>query len=250
MGTPIWTQVLQQPATSTVIALCSAIWLYLNNRGIGYSEVGLSYERVVQHRELWRIVTSQLSHVEWLHLAFNMSSLWNLGVVEVAGLLGQSGTMYYAKTSLVLLLGSGLVCLAIYHLLIFLFRQEQYLRATAVGYSCVVFGWMTIFAASGVSTFSLFGMVELPMSLTPFGSLILTSIIIPRASFIGHLSGILVGYCTAFGAFDWLTPFWFCSLLVWAAAGMLWSLVRSGHLRLPFLHVSPEGDVETGSAVR
>jgi hypothetical protein len=30
--------------------------------------------------------------------------------------------------------------------------------------------------------------------LSPFGSLFLTSILIPRASFVGHLSGIIAGY--------------------------------------------------------
>ncbi len=54
--------------------------------------------------------------------------------------------------------------------------------------------WMALLAGSGVASFSVFGMADIPMHLTPFASLILTSIIIPRASFIGHLSGILVGY--------------------------------------------------------
>ncbi len=54
--------------------------------------------------------------------------------------------------------------------------------------------WMTILAVSGSASFSVFGFGNIPMYLTPFASLVLTSIIIPRASFIGHLSGILVGF--------------------------------------------------------
>lgn len=38
-------------------------------------QVGLSYESAVQQLQLWRIVTAQLSHVELLHLLFNVSSL-------------------------------------------------------------------------------------------------------------------------------------------------------------------------------
>jgi len=53
---------------------------------------------------------------------------------------------------------------------------------------------MTILAVGGVANFSVFGFGNIPMYLTPFASLILTSIIIPRASFVGHLSGILVGF--------------------------------------------------------
>ena len=48
-------------------------------------------------------------------------------------------------------------------------------------------------AVGGVANFSVFGFGNIPMYLTPFASLILTSIIIPKASFVGHLSGILVG---------------------------------------------------------
>lgn len=67
--------------------------------------------------------------------------------------------------------------------------------------------------------YNLLGLVNVPVLLAPFGSLILTSILIPRASFVGHLSGILAGYLIATGAFDWLTPWWFLSLLGWAIAG-------------------------------
>jgi len=53
----------------------------------------------------------------------------------------------------------------------------------------------------------------------PFGSLMLTTVLIPRASFLGHLAGIIVGYAAAFGAFAWMTPFWTMSLGLWAVLG-------------------------------
>ena len=56
------------------------------------------------------------------------------------------------------------------------------------------FRWMTVLAVGGAASFSVFGFGNIPMYLTPFASLILTSIIIPKASFVGHLSGILVGF--------------------------------------------------------
>ena len=49
-----------------------------------------------------------------------------------------------------------------------------------------------------MANFSIFGVLELPMSLAPFGALVITSIIVPRVSFIGHLSGIIMGYFMAF----------------------------------------------------
>jgi hypothetical protein len=57
-------------------------------------------------------------------------------------------------------------------------------------------------APSGV--LSLFGAARVPVNLAPFGSLLFTSLVVPQASFIGHLAGIVVGYLVAWDAFKWL----------------------------------------------
>lgn len=73
-----------------------------------------------------------------------------------------------------------------------------------------------------MASFSIFGVLELPMSLAPFGALIITSIIVPRVSFIGHLSGIIMGYFMAFVIYP-ITTNGYCSLglLVALLAGKL-----------------------------
>ena len=53
---------------------------------------------------------------------------------------------------------------------------------------------MTLLAAHGKGSFSVFGVAELPMWASPFMSLVLTSIIVPQASFLGHLAGIVAGF--------------------------------------------------------
>jgi hypothetical protein len=44
---------------------------------------------------------------------------------------------------------------------------------------------------------NIFCVLSLPISFVPFELLIFTSIMLPQASFIGHLSGIIVGYSIA-----------------------------------------------------
>lgn len=101
-------QVMQRPGTSLVTAICCGVWGFLRSRGLGYAEVGLNYEKVIQQKEYWRIATSQLSHVELLHLVFNISALWSFGFLEeVSG--PHQGTVYYIQTSVLLLVLSGLV---------------------------------------------------------------------------------------------------------------------------------------------
>ena len=53
---------------------------------------------------------------------------------------------------------------------------------------------MTLLAAHGKGSFSVLGVAEMPMWALPFVSLVLTSIIVPHASFLGHLAGIASGF--------------------------------------------------------
>lgn len=69
-------------------------------------------------------------------------------------------------------------------------------------------------SAGGISNFSIFGLIQLPMSLAPFGALVITSIIVPQASFIGHLSGILMGYLMAYVMYDITMSIWCSSALL------------------------------------
>ncbi len=56
---------------------CSTqIWFYLWNGRVGVETVAFSYERVVTHREWWRVVTASHAHFDPFHLIFNVMALW------------------------------------------------------------------------------------------------------------------------------------------------------------------------------
>uniref|UniRef100_A0A7I4BQF8 Peptidase S54 rhomboid domain-containing protein n=1 Tax=Physcomitrium patens TaxID=3218 RepID=A0A7I4BQF8_PHYPA len=237
MGRPLIYDILDRPASTCVIAICSATWLYIQQRNVGYSDVGLSYESVISQGQYWRFITSAFSHISFLHLVFNMSALWSLGVVESFNDYNL-GTAYYIQYTTILVLLSGLMVLGMYHVLITRAKLEYYRRVTAVGYSCVVFGWMTILAVRQPSLkLNLFGLLSLPISLAPFESLIFTSIIVPQASFLGHLAGILVGYLIGWGVVQGMTIYWAATLTFWIALGFVWSLSRTTSFQLPYLEV-------------
>lgn len=104
-------QVLQRPGTSGVAAALIAIYLFITARGITYGDAGLSYTHCVEHGELFRVWTAQLSHIDLLHLLFNLSALWSVSTAE----LGPGGTMAYLRTSAMLLALSGAVRARILH---------------------------------------------------------------------------------------------------------------------------------------
>ncbi|KAI0510663.1 hypothetical protein KFK09_011271 [Dendrobium nobile] len=241
MGKPLLYEIWQKPATSCIIGICSAIWFFIQKKNIGYSQVGLSYEAAIEGQH-WRIITSAFSHVSVLHLVFNMSALWSLGVVEQLGHIGL-GVEFYLQYTLVLLILSGILVLVLYHVLIQKLKLEYFRRVTAVGYSCVVFGWMTILAVKQPSTkLNLFGVLYLPISFAPFESLIFTSIIVPQASFIGHLSGIIVGYSIGWGLIQGMDNYWAVTMLGWIILVFIFSLKRSGTFDLSFIEIESVTD--------
>lgn len=57
---------------------------------------------------------------------------------------------------------------------------------------------LLLFCAGATATYSLFGAVPIPANLMPLGALVFTSVIVPQASFLGHLAGLVAGYVMAF----------------------------------------------------
>ncbi|KAG2720845.1 hypothetical protein I3843_02G043200 [Carya illinoinensis] len=236
MGRPLFYEILEKPATTCIIGICSAIWFYIQKKNIGYSHVGFSYENAIEGHH-WRIITSTFSHISVLHLVFNMSALWSLGIVEQLGNIGL-GVVYYLHYTLVLVVLSGVLVFGMYHTLIIRFKLEHFRRVTAVGYSCVVFGWMTILSMKQPSSkLDLFGFLSLPISFAPFESLIFTSLIVPQASFLGHLSGIIVGYAIGWGLINGMNNYWAVTMLGWIVLVFVFSLKRSGAYDFSFFEI-------------
>ncbi|KAK6118616.1 hypothetical protein DH2020_047608 [Rehmannia glutinosa] len=180
MGKPLFYEIWEKPATSCIIGICSLIWLYIQKKSIGYSHVGLSYATAMEGHH-WRIITSAFSHISILHLVFNMSALWSLGVIEQLG------------------------------------HQPS-------------------------SKLELFGFLSLPISFAPFESLVFTSIIVPQASFIGHLSGIIIGYAIAWGLIHGMNNYWAVSMLGWIVLVFIFSLKKSGTYNFNFLEIESVTD--------
>jgi hypothetical protein len=70
--------------------------------------------------------------------------------------------------------------------------------------------------------------VGIPFNVGPFVLLLVTKVIMPRSSFIGHLSGILIGYPLAWNLLNWLTPPMLLGILtglyVWKEGLWVWKI--------------------------
>jgi membrane associated rhomboid family serine protease len=211
---------LNCPANSFFVGVNMYLAFYIWSYRVNPMDIVSGYDLIVNDKQYYRIITASFAHLEILHLAFNMSTLYSLGRLEMA-----IGTLQYFVYTVDLVFLTMICMIGIHYVLIYYRGMEQYRHSKGVGFSCVLFAWMTV-ASLKMPTFTpiaffpqlefvthhfdvplpLVGVTSLPVNIGPFILLGFTSIIIPRASFIGHLSGILLGYPLAWGLLRWITP--------------------------------------------
>ena len=216
------------PQTLIIISFCVLYWAYIRYHEVPSSAVGISYNSIILRGEYQRIFTASFAHLDFFHLLMNMASLYSVGRIEVI-----VGPVLYFNYTIIMLVGSMLIGLVIQHYLINRRNMEIYRESVAVGFSCVLFGWLVIFANSQsiycpipifpqvfgrfcFPTWSLinFGIIDLKINLGPLVLLGVIQIFLPKASLVGHLSGILIGLCTSMGLFRYVNmTTWMIGLL-------------------------------------
>ena len=200
-----------------------------------------SLASVVDARSPWTADVAQIVHFGADHLALNLVALWQLGPACEARGAGSVGAFLWTSAQLLTL--SGAFYIGGLFLAARRFGVAPRAETTrAVGYSAVLFGWMSLLAAeSGAhATFRLFGLLRLPALFSPLLLIFATSVLLPNASLAGHLAGYFAGLAVALGGFDWLTPGLAATLALWAAAAALfWR-------RAAEMEAASAGDPESG----
>jgi membrane associated rhomboid family serine protease len=227
------------PANTAVMALCTVIWFFMWNRRVGFEEVSISYTRVVRDGQYYRALTAALTHLDVLHILFNMATLWSVCAEEAV-----HGSVWYLVITTQLLLVSKALWIGIVYVLIHYGGRPGAADQQAVGYSGVIFGWIALMVAENPrGSASIMGMVDVPRLLYPVAMLLVTQLLIRRASFIGHLAGMLAGFAIGWGALAWMGYFWWGTVVLMAAGIMLLSLKANSNLAprwLRWVQVSPE----------
>jgi len=232
-------QLLSSPCNSLIVALNTGIFAYMWNYRIGYEHVAVSYKKCILEKHLYRIITATFCHASFLHVLMNMSGLWSLGSIEAS-----RGSVWYLETTAMLLLLSMSLWLVGMHICVNRFGMREMAESSAVGYSGVLFGWMTLTMLLNPSFgFDLPGGYKVPLVIMPFVYLFLTKLLVPISSFSGHLCGIVAGYIIGWGILDGVRGYWLWTSLIYIAVVILLSL--SMNLSLPrwardYVVVSPE----------
>lgn len=216
-------QLLQRPVTTLLLGLIIYIAYHLWSSRTDVADVSYSYDAIIGKGEYWRMVTSSFAHFDAWHLMFNTMSLYQLGELEAT-----YGSVTFAYLNADLVFITMVICLLFSHILITKFGRIDQATSQAVGFSCVLFAWMvaasvrmrqycpifilptlcftTYYIPNPLALINFGPGTGFPVNIGPVLLLIITKVIIPRSSFLGHLSGIVIGYPLAWNLLNWLTP--------------------------------------------
>jgi membrane associated rhomboid family serine protease len=197
-------------ATYFWIALNVYLFVVYKIQNVDPSSVALSGQ--VSH-DYGRAITGNLAHFEIWHVGLNMMSAWTLGPTLETNLAREYGTIPLFLYTASLLAVNTLVVLGLHRL------QTTYCHGqsssslisipfpTMVGFSGILFAWSVVATLQTqqetcpipilpnlcFSTYQIAG-GRLSVSLGPLVQLVFLQVVLPRASFLGHLAGIVVGF--------------------------------------------------------
>ena len=147
--------------------------------------------------QIWRMVTAQLIHANFAHILFNMISFAQIGSKMETEL--HSTQNLWFLTVINLIAGMANVCIA--YLLDFCtpllpVNLPLLAKECSIGFSAVLFGAMVLdaYVLSGPQQVSFFNVMSISRKTLPWFLLVLVQVLVPHASWLGHLSGILAGY--------------------------------------------------------
>jgi len=151
--------------------------------------------------EWYRVLTHGLFHVTGMHLYFNMSSLLLKGRLLEPVL----GTIPFAWLVFSFLLCTGLLMTFVSVILDPFLPNMHLLSTCAVGFSSVLFALNTALPHVLQQPHQSFVMgFQVPTKYLTLIELALVSLLVPQASFLGHLCGIVVGYAFVTRKFDFI----------------------------------------------
>lgn len=134
----------------------------------------------------------------------NMLSFVGIG----AWLEIKMGTLYFFLTILFSTVLTNGLYIGICFFLAAITHRDQWLFYSSIGFSGVIFTLAVLESHSSPpnATRSIMGMCQVPSRAYPWVLLIIIQLMLPHISFVGHLSGLLVGILQSYGCIAFLFP--------------------------------------------
>lgn len=190
------------PATSLLLLLQTILAVAYWNARLSPTTVGLLVDND-NVEEPWRLLTGATAHFDVWHLGMNMMTLSSLGTALEKKRIG---SIAFLATNMSMIVYTGILWWAFQ-----LLRARRFPPTTnqhpipTVGYSGVLFAWLVVLSMEQGTVCPIFFLPQLCLSSVPVWGgfsihpgpliqLVLMQLLLPRASWTGHLAGIVVGF--------------------------------------------------------
>ena len=188
------------PVTLVFLALNSAIYLRILRVVKHVGDACVSFNYVWKMRQWRRLLLASFFHLDDMHLYFNMISfLWKGRTLE-----RRFGSRKFFIIVTIFAVLSQILLILLNRALAALFWNGEYLTNCAAGFSAVIFALkvLTTHNMWEESVRVLGFPITVPAQFACWIELVLIQILVPNASFTGHLAGILVGFAFVRGPLE------------------------------------------------
>lgn len=177
------------PVTLALIALMSGIHLIVQP-SIPWHSICIGVESVWYYKDLSRLLKGAFFHADDWHLYYNMLSLMYKGQY-IEHRVGSGWLLYMVA---VFTAASNVLLLYVNYAAAYLLYDMAYLRQCALGFSGVIFALKVVAThLTPPHTQHILGFIPIHSTSVCWAELFLIQLLVPNASFTGHLAGIIVG---------------------------------------------------------
>lgn len=187
-------------ANSIAMALCIGTYLLQVLMEPQIHHYTMNPRMVIYLNEYYRIISSCLFHGSIMHIGMNMMSAAAIGY----DLEKKCGTLSHGITILWSMILTSSIYMLISFLLYIVFGVDHLMYQHSTGFSGVLFHLMVLQAhySPSMMTRNVYGFVQVSSTTFPWVMLIVAQVLLPNISFLGHLSGILVGILQVYGVLN------------------------------------------------
>lgn len=190
-------------ATLCIMSVCCLVYFYQFLLDPPMHNYTMCPRLVIYMSEYYRFITSSLFHGSIMHICMNLMSTMAIG----SSLERRIGTLAMATTILWGVQLTSSIYTFISWLLFMTLGYEHLMLQHSVGLSGVIFQLAVLEAnLSPDRTRSVFGFINVSSKMYPWALLIILQFIMPQISFLGHLSGILIGEMQFHGSLNMFFP--------------------------------------------
>lgn len=188
------------PVTLGFLALNTAIYLNILRVVRNARDACVSFKYVWKLRQWKRLLLASFVHLDDMHLYFNMASfLWKGRTLEQ-----KYGSRKFFIIIMVFAVSSQILLIMLNRLFATLFWDSSYLTTCAAGFSAVIFALKVLTTRNmRQESVSILGFpITVPTQFACWIELVVIQVLVPNASFTGHLSGILIGFAFVHGPLE------------------------------------------------